>query len=91
MIYERLGLRPTQDISILGLSALAAYRTRNTTDRVKIQATAVRGRRDTETTMMVPELFAAHHKEQPGKPKRLRHIRTMKLYQRRMPCFTTTQ
>jgi hypothetical protein len=60
MTYGPLGLRPTHDISNLGLSALVIYRTCNTTSHAKIQATKARGRHDTKMVMMVPELFAAH-------------------------------
>lgn len=57
---------PTHDLSILGLSALAAYRTRDMIGHAETQAMMARGRRGTETTMMVSGLLAAnvaHHKE----------------------------
>jgi hypothetical protein len=66
MTDEPLGLRPTHDLSRLGLSALAVYRTRNTMGHTKTHATKARGRRGTETVMMMSGLFAAHaasHKE----------------------------
>lgn len=59
-------MRPTHDLLSLGLSALAAYRTHNTTGCVETQATTARGRRDTDTTIMMLGLFIAHiarHKE----------------------------
>lgn len=62
MTYVALGLCPTHDLSCLGLSALAAYRTCNTTSYTETQATVVRGQRGTEMTMMVPELFIARYK-----------------------------
>jgi hypothetical protein len=63
MSYVALGLRPTHDLSFLGLSELAAYKTRSTTSHTEPQATVVRGQRGTEMTMMVPELFISRYKE----------------------------
>jgi hypothetical protein len=63
MTYVALGLRPTHDLSCLGLSALVAYRIRNMTSHTETQATVVRGQRGTKMTMMVPELFIARYKE----------------------------
>ena len=63
MTYRPLSLRPTHDLSSLGLSTLAAYRTHNTTSRAETQAMTTMGRRGTETVMLVSKLFAACHKE----------------------------
>jgi hypothetical protein len=66
MTYKPLGLWPTHDLSSLGLSALAAYRTHNMMSRTETQRTEGRGRYSTYMTMMVLELFTTHavsHKE----------------------------
>jgi hypothetical protein len=63
MTYGPQSLWPTHDISILGLSGLAAYRTHNTTGHAETQATETKGQHGTEMVMMMMEIFAAHHKE----------------------------
>jgi hypothetical protein len=63
MTYGLPGLRSTHDLSSLGLSALAAYMTYNTTSRA-IQD--LQGQHGAGTTMMASGLFATHvarHKE----------------------------
>jgi hypothetical protein len=66
MTYGLLGLRPTHDLSSLGLSKLIAYRPHNMTSRAETEATTTRGWRGIEAAMMTLGLFAAHvvrHKE----------------------------
>jgi hypothetical protein len=86
-----LGLRPTHDLSTLGLSALAVYRARNITSHAKTQAAEARGRRGTDTVMMLLEPFTASHKEHDqGSLDDRDTYGQARLYQDRTPCFTTT-
>jgi hypothetical protein len=60
MNYVPLGLRPTHDVLIQGLSTLSTYRAHNTMSHAETQATKARGRHGTEKTIMVPEPLASH-------------------------------
>jgi hypothetical protein len=78
MTYGHLVLQPTHGLSNLDLSALAVYRTRNTTRHAETQAMEARGRRGIETVMMVSELFAANTTslKEHGQRTRPRHMPT---------------
>jgi hypothetical protein len=95
MTYMPLSMRPIHDLSSLGLSALAVYRTRNTMSHAETQATEVRGRHGAETVMMAPELFVAHiaiFKEHDQRsPDDRSTCRQAQLYRGRTLCLTTAQ
>jgi hypothetical protein len=60
MTYGPLDLWPTHNLSSLGLSALAVYKTHNMMSHAETQAMEARGRHGPVPVTMAPKLFVAH-------------------------------